>query len=263
VCGVVRNENAYIREWVEYHLFVGATAVVVFDHMSTIPQRRELEDFIADGRVIYVPWSAERSRSQQTAYSMCVQMFRADADGFVAFIDVDEFIIVKQPRDDLPGFLKDFTDFAGVAVYQRVFGTSGVLTPPPAGVLKSFTKCFPEHDASHRAWYKTIGRPSQMTGTGHIHSFAYVGGQSAVDENKHVVPEHPPGNPLTQRIVLHHYISRSLADAKNKSRHGSGAGQMRSMDAFLEMDALSTETCTKGARLSDICCPSLKKPRYL
>lgn len=261
VCGVARNENFYIREWVEYHLFVGATAVVVFDHMSTVPQRRELEDYIADGRVIYIPWSAERSTSQVSAYSTCTNMFRAD-DGFVAFIDVDEFIVIKQPRNDLPGFLKDFADAAGVVVHQRVFGTSGVLAPPSEGVLRSFTKCLPENDTGHGAWYKTIGRSSQMTGEGRIHSFSYIDGQRAVDENKNVVPEHPPGKPQTRRIVLHHYISRSLQDARRKSENGSGAGQMRSMDEFQSIDSNSTERCTEGVWLSDICCPSLRKGRH-
>lgn len=39
LCAIVRNENDYIREWIDYHHFIGVDKFYVFDHMSSPPVR--------------------------------------------------------------------------------------------------------------------------------------------------------------------------------------------------------------------------------
>ena len=59
----------------------------------------------------------------------------------MAFIDADEFIIIKDGTADLPTLLQDYWKFGGLGVFWVVFGSSGHINRPAAGALGSYYMC--------------------------------------------------------------------------------------------------------------------------
>lgn len=56
------------------------------------------------------------------------------------FIDADEFIILHDEMW-LPGVLEEYTQYGGLVLYWKLFGSSGHVQRPAEGVLRSYTKC--------------------------------------------------------------------------------------------------------------------------
>lgn len=60
---------------------------------------------------------------------------------WMAFVDADEFLVIRDGTPDLPALLRDYTDSAALGVFWVVFGSSGHLTAPEHGALGSYYRC--------------------------------------------------------------------------------------------------------------------------
>ena len=128
ICTLAKMENAYIAEWVRYHLQAGFDHIWIYDNNT--PDYAPLADCIpADlaERVTIVDW---RSR-QFSGHTPNVEVYNdwlanhgADVD-WCAFIDCDEYIrlgrLLEDVLTDIPAV------FDAVALNWRVFGDSGII----------------------------------------------------------------------------------------------------------------------------------------
>lgn len=55
-CTMLRNEAAYVREWIVYHLLVGVEHFYLYDNDSTDNTAEVLAPFVAKGVVTYRRW---------------------------------------------------------------------------------------------------------------------------------------------------------------------------------------------------------------
>eukprot|EP01023_Acetabularia_acetabulum_P062065 TRINITY_DN7576_c0_g3_i1.p2 TRINITY_DN7576_c0_g3~~TRINITY_DN7576_c0_g3_i1.p2 ORF type:complete len:223 (+),score=23.41 TRINITY_DN7576_c0_g3_i1:223-891(+) len=53
LCLIAKNENKFLREWVDYHKYIGVGKFYIYDHNSTIPMNAIVEDYISSGLVLY------------------------------------------------------------------------------------------------------------------------------------------------------------------------------------------------------------------
>jgi hypothetical protein len=97
--------------------------------------------------------------SQLFAYRDCLAKYGARHD-WVAFVDVDEFIVLRDPKYkyDLPGFLSRYREYGALGVQWRVVGSSGHNEPPKVGVRAGYTHCLPEGNSFSRT-VKMIVQP--------------------------------------------------------------------------------------------------------
>lgn len=139
VCAVVKDEDRYIHEWVEYHLLLGFNSIHIFDNSNNgsakiayLPQQ-----FGTAVKVNHAPGDGK----QLKIYNLFVEhIARVSVDPmWVAFIDVDEFIVLRG-HSTIQSFLSEVAPSGGAVALNRVqFGSNGNIQYEPAPVLGRFT----------------------------------------------------------------------------------------------------------------------------
>ena len=95
LCCIGRQENKYIREFVEYYKNLGFTNICLYDNNREYEERFEdvIGDYIDSGYVILKNWRGEKL-CQSKSYDDCYATYQGDYDWF-AFFDCDEFLTFK------------------------------------------------------------------------------------------------------------------------------------------------------------------------
>ena len=103
-------------------------------------------------------------------YEDCIRKYSKDAN-WIGFIDIDEFIML---REDIPGIidvLKPFSERGSVVLYWRVYGSSGFTKRDTANpVVKDFQSCLSKFWINGKCFFNTaylFKRENQMDGSFH------------------------------------------------------------------------------------------------
>lgn len=214
LCLIVRDDHAYIREWVDYYLMIGVDHFYITDHKSSPPLEGILHDYIVKGLITYV--YDERSHPQIEVYNECIRKY-ADASRWIGFFDSDEFLVLKQ-HQTIKEFLTNYETYGAVSIGWYLFGSSGHIEKQNS-IVKSYTYRFP--NSSH---YKTIVQPKTVLRYAVHHVEQHDEGYFTVDENKNRI-----NGPFNQTSTLHsaqlnHYIVRSRRDFEDKMAKGCADG---------------------------------------
>ena len=96
---IAKNEFQYIKEFVTYHIGLGFDKIIIYD--NNLPDgehyNKILEPEIASGKVEIVDIrgkSGYQNKSYQESYAK-----HKDEDGWIFFIDVDEFLVLENETD--------------------------------------------------------------------------------------------------------------------------------------------------------------------
>ena len=108
VC-IAKNEDKYIQEWVDYHLSLG------FDSIFIYQNNWEFEVYEA----CLINWPGECQ--QLPAYNHFIQTYGKEYD-WVAFLDVDEFLVLKA-HHTIQALLLNYTRYTAVCINWVLFGS--------------------------------------------------------------------------------------------------------------------------------------------
>ncbi len=140
VCCIVKMENLYLRDFIEYHLKLGVSQFILYDNNDEngeYPQQ-VIGDYIRSGQVIYKN-ARGKHRYQLEAYSECYNTYKDEYD-WIAFIDVDEFIALYEDNTIQEFLSRDkFSDVGAVFLYWVQFGDNGLLHYDSRPVYERFT----------------------------------------------------------------------------------------------------------------------------
>jgi hypothetical protein len=128
VC-IAKDEDHYIDEWINYHLKLGFNAVFVYaNDWSYVPNNKDVF-------VYYIPGKIQQTNS----YNHFIQN-HGDCFDWVAFFDVDEFLVLKQHKN-IKEFLSDYDECNAVGINWAIFGNNEHETiNNNYSVLERFTK---------------------------------------------------------------------------------------------------------------------------
>lgn len=135
---IARNENLYIREWVEHHLRLGFDKIIVCDNgfgneESPIVALKGLERFVE-----VLDWR-NMPHPQVKAYEDTYGRFSNQFDWF-AFFDIDEFLLLEKDRT-VGEFLGRFPkDCKLVSVNWEIMTDNGLLKYDGKPVMERFTE---------------------------------------------------------------------------------------------------------------------------
>jgi hypothetical protein len=207
ICAIFKDETSYLREWIEYHKLVGV------QHFYLYENENESDDFFAvlnpyidSGEVTLIHWKDQNkdkwgdlidawvSTTQVTAYEHAIWMSQGKTK-WLAFIDIDEFIVpVKE--DSIVDVLAKYEDrFPGVEVLWDIFGTSNIEVIPSDKLMIEIMnkRCSKIHMNYDR---KTILKPEFYNGFFQPpHDCLYVGESEAYELD-------------IDEMVINHYINR-------------------------------------------------------
>jgi hypothetical protein len=138
-----RNEANYLKEWIEYHHMLGVDHFLLYNDRSDDHWAEVLESYIDSNLVEVIEWSALPGTSifpghQTAAYKDAIRRSKGNTK-WLAFIDVDEFILPKKNATLLECLNQFFPTADGVYMCWRNFGTNGVYINPGEPILTQLT----------------------------------------------------------------------------------------------------------------------------
>lgn len=210
-CVIAKDEDETLIPWLLYNFSIGFEHVLIYDNGSSQPIRDLVREFIAAGLVTVIDFPPMPAQ-QLSAYFHCLTEFRKAAH-WIAFIDVDEYIVPKK-YSDLPTLLDQYEEFSGLAINWRLFGSNGHISRPSAAPFLAYTRYL--KDDTH---VKSIVRPSHVTRPLSPHHFAFAPGRYCVNEDRiPVCAAH--SYCATESVQINHYYYQSQQDFEKKIARG-------------------------------------------
>lgn len=237
LCCIVKDENEYLQEWINYHLKIGVEHFYIYDNGSKIPiwltiEKNQLSKYVS---LIRMPGKAK----QVKAYAHCLKYF-GKAYKWIGFIDTDEFIVPKLNNGNFKAFLTQFEPYGGLGINWLIFGSSGHLKRTASPQLESFLLRSEEsfHVNTH---IKSIVQPAYVKSVIGSHNFEYIEGKYCVNENFEPI-DGPFSKTSVNKIQLNHYYCRSREEYELKIKRGYGdTRKKRTIDEFYRHDVDSNK----------------------
>ncbi|KAI9026115.1 hypothetical protein DFJ74DRAFT_642339 [Hyaloraphidium curvatum] len=266
ICAIAKDAEADLPEWLDFHRLIGVSKFVLFDDGIADGPRPafldapDVEVHAAAGTHSPVPFP---DSPQGNAYARCVPL--CPPGGWMAFIDVDEFVVMPGPHPSLPAFLAS-PRFAGrTAVFLNwvVFPGGDHAVRPAGGALASYASCLPRGHLKSAA-FKAIVRCETLAGMRTPHHPVLKPGASVPPANaagadavlrsgKGEAPYHL-ANPTHADAALYHYMWKSREEAERKFARGSAMGWPKSRGYYEAMLREANATCGYMRRRAK-CCP--------
>jgi hypothetical protein len=212
IVAIAKNEDAYFKEWIEYHLLAGVDKFYIYDNESTDSTKEILQPYIDRGIVEYkfFPGTSMQGR----AVVDCASLRKYDTK-WLAHIDLDEFIVPAE-TGTIPEFLRTLPRAAReLVVTWVIYGSDGHKTKPEGLVVENFKR-----RNQKLCGTKTIFNPRFLYKFTNPHVLNVAG--DLIDENgkKYGVVDHPRNPPPCEKIRINHYHTKSRDEYRQKHRRG-------------------------------------------
>lgn len=245
LCAIAKQENLYIREWVEYHLKLGFDHITIYDNNE--PDGERISDVVGGyPNVNIINFRGRHQKSCETqvaAYNACYK--GAGAYDWVMFMDIDEFLWFRD-YDNIKSFLEqNWIRKANVIRFHwKCYSDNGKLTYEDLPVMERFTEECKEKSVNYhmKQLYRTkLGtlRIVNVHYTNHVNNIYYPDGKPAPyitttkDRNVHDELAH-----------VKHYVTKSLEEyVKIKyARRGVGSSKTRlNLDFYFKYNEKTDE----------------------
>lgn len=213
---IVKNEGAYLSEWIEYHRLIGVTKFYIYDNDSDDNLDLLLSRYVEKGIVTIIKIHGEKR--QLDAYEDAIEKAQSETK-WLGVIDADEFIYVKKGYR-LIDILEKY-HHVGMLIGWMIFGSSGYTKKTKGLVIERFT-----HRANDQfiADYKMIFNPRKALRFKQPHYVQMFG--NVIDENGKRVRSYPyvtqiQAEPASKNLIrINHYYTKSLSEFEQKSKRG-------------------------------------------
>ena len=211
LCAIAKDEDPDIREWVDYHTGIGFEHIYLYDNGSALPLTGLLTEYVDAGLVTVIDYP-ETENPQLKAYAAALRDFGGQC-AWMGFIDIDEFIVPKA-HQDIKDLLDRYTDFGGLAIHWKLFGSGGHKIRPEGGVARNYTRVL-----RHDGHIKSIVRPERVAAVRSPHHMLYADGWFCVNEDKVPVSAHHSYH-VSRTVQINHYYYKSFEDFVRKMDRG-------------------------------------------
>ena len=239
ICAIVKNEQRFIREWVEHYLSIGFDKLYVYEDYGSESHEEQVKDYIEQGKVELVnldkanifPHYSKGTRVQVVLYKTFLQRCKEEklAD-WCGFFDIDEFMMFEDGWN-LKKIEDTFKDNGGILLPWKCYGANGHIKRPIGGVVESYTSFMPEGfliDPGSSMWnIKSLVNVHKCDGLLNIHIF-----KDAVftDGTKFEV-----GKMLFEKAWINHYFTKSWEDYLERIfSRGNMQNNYRCLDLFFK-----------------------------
>lgn len=217
---ICRNENQYLKEWIDYHLLIGFDHIQIWDNDSRIPIKETVKEYI-DNKTVSVKHVAGLSKHRQ-CYTQSSSVRNTLRDyKWIALIDTDEFIVLLDKDTNIKRYLEQYEDYGAVGLNWLMFNSNGHENTPRSQ-LESFTKAMINEPANKHI--KSIVQTKYFFNIVNPH-YAQTK-RSLVNVKKEKMEQTAFNDPpiINEVMRINHYFTRSKEDWELKRRRGPGDG---------------------------------------
>lgn len=235
ICLIIRDENEYLKEWLDWHISLGVQHFYIYDHGSKQPVYEYISRLSGEyvDKVTVIDWCGTHLNAQPDAYNDCLKRFLNESR-WIGFIDVDEQVRIKNGLT-LPEFLQGYERFAGVFAVWLTYGANGHKNKFNEPLRQRFTSLCPPNGLAEYMG-KVFVQPMLMKDM-HIHNGHPIEDFNVVGEYKDKFEENNiwKANATTELICVDHYYTKSYEEWLEKLNRGSvDADYVRKYDDFFE-----------------------------
>jgi len=141
LCVIAKNENLYIKEFVEYYKNLKIKKIYLYDNNDINGENFNtiLYSYISS-EFIKIKNIRGKSEIQLFAYNDCYQRYLNEYSWFI-FLDVDEFLFIKNNKT-ISNFLSDdrFSNCNTIFINYNEYGDSDLLKYDNRSIFKRFTQ---------------------------------------------------------------------------------------------------------------------------
>lgn len=136
ICAVVKDDEAYIDEWVDYHYALGFQHFFIYDNSNSFEMKQWAEN---KGNYITAVHFPGELNERDKVYADCVTRAKLGKHPptWAAFFDVQVFLILKR-HEKVIEFLRDYGSSGSLSINLVLFGSSGRRVYSPKPVTKRF-----------------------------------------------------------------------------------------------------------------------------
>jgi hypothetical protein len=183
IVSIARDEKPFLNEWLLYHRLIEIDHIFVYDDEPNSGLQDFLRPHAKYATVIrwhdqHQKFSSPRGDRQTKAYLHALKHFLPEYK-WVAFIDVDEFIILEKDSN-IKRFLTHFENASAIYLKWRVFGHNGHYEDPNGLVTASLTRRTRLPDEH---WGKSITRCNKISNILSPHHCELINGQTVSADN--------------------------------------------------------------------------------
>lgn len=147
-----KNEGPFLKEFIEYHLFIGFEHFYLYNNNSTDNYLEVLKPYIEKGIITLT--DLEVVPVQVPSYKHFNEHFRNETK-WVCFIDLDEFVCLKR-YENISDWIKRFSKYPVVCIYWKYFGSSGLIDHDfSKTVLEQYTQATDKYINIGKCFYNT------------------------------------------------------------------------------------------------------------
>lgn len=141
----VRNEAAFLLEWLAHHRAVGFTDFLVFSNNCQDGTDAMLDRLDAMGEITHCRNDGpfDKGGIQFTALKAAAKMEIVQQADWILPLDVDEFVNIHVGDGTLPALLDALPQATAITLTWRLFGNSEIVQYEDTPVLDRFTRCAP------------------------------------------------------------------------------------------------------------------------
>jgi len=210
---MVKDEDPFLAEWVEFHLNQGVEKIYIYDNGSKNSPRKILDKYIKENKVDVTDWTDIKTGRHVRAMNHCLN--RKDIKTtWMMLTDIDEFTYVIDRK--LSEWLKGYEKWDSVKIKWLGYGANGHVTRPKGSVLENYTM---------------RGKPGDLPGGKSIVKFGIIKAM----RDPHNPKDQTRKIQIDKGAWINHYVCRSEEDWEEKCRKGGGNGRPRVMKTFKQI----------------------------
>jgi hypothetical protein len=222
ICAIQKGALPYLEEWVDYHLSIGFSTIYIMDNSDTFETKEWAESRNPDQVVTtHVPGEAMQLQAYKQCASMIVQKEQQQYNlhDWIAFIDIDEFIVLNKHSTILE-LLHDVVgeQAGGLALNHVQFEFHNQTTYQPFPV----TKRFQSRLSKPSDFVKVIAR-TKFIQEPNVHFMKYKNRNTRTVDTRGFKVGYHYGlvkNGVTDVASIYHYKTKSLEEYRSRCQRG-------------------------------------------
>ena len=223
---IFRDEDVYLKEWIEYYKMLGVDHFYLYDHISCDSYRKVLSPYIEDGTVT-LKTIKTNIYPQVHVYTQAIRKYRYKTK-YMMFVDIDEFVVpVKSDSivESVESIFDNDSRVGAVGINWLCYGSSGYKTRPDGLVIESYLNRAKD-DFTNNKHVKTICNPRRVA-LQDIHVSLLYPEYYEVNEE---------GNPFTgpfnygchySKLRINHYSCKSEEEESRRYAKGFGNSSLK------------------------------------